>query len=77
MLVLTWVTFMFAPGLPILFPICLLGLVILYAINRVDLAYYCIRPKDYNAKVYKTPLKLLKFAPALYICMGAWVYSNQ
>lgn len=39
MLVITWITFMFAPGLPILFPIGLFGLITLYVTNRLCLAY--------------------------------------
>ena len=76
MLVLTWVTFLFAPGLPILIPIALLGMVLLYYSDRVALAYLCVRPRTYNDKVLETTLNLLRYAPFLYISMGAWVYSN-
>ena len=48
MLVITWVTFLFAPGLPILFPIALFGMILLYATNRVTLAYYNRRPPVYD-----------------------------
>ena len=77
MLVITWVTFLFAPGIPILFPIALLGMIILYCTNRISLAYFNRRPPVYDQKMNKTTLKLLGVAPLLYICMGAWVYSNQ
>ena len=40
MIVLTWVCFMFGPGVPVLFPITLFGLVLLYYTNRVNLAYF-------------------------------------
>ena len=77
MLVITWVTFLFAPGLPILFPIALLGMIILYSTNRVCLAYFNRRPPVYDSKMNNTVLKLLGFAPLLYVATGAWVYSNQ
>ena len=77
MLVITWVTFLFGPGLPILFPIALLGMIILYCTNRISLAYFNRRPPVYNAKMNNIVLKLIGFAPLLYVCMGAWVYSNQ
>mmetsp|Transcript_32756 Transcript_32756/g.40537 ORF Transcript_32756/g.40537 Transcript_32756/m.40537 type:complete len:101 (-) Transcript_32756:798-1100(-) len=77
MIVLVWVTFLFAPGLPVLFPVALFGIVVLYYTNRASLAYFCSRPKDYNTKVMQTTLNLLKIAPFFYITMGAWVYSNQ
>ena len=77
MLVITWVTFLFAPGIPILFPIALVGMLILYATNRLCLAYFNRRPPVYDQKMNNTTLKLLGVAPLLYICMGAWVYSNE
>lgn len=77
MIVLIWVMFLFAPGLPILIVITALGLVILYITNKVALAYFCIRPKEYNEKVMQSVIDLLKYSPILYIGMGAWAYSNQ
>ena len=77
MLVITWITFLFAPGMPILFPIALLGMIILYSTNRVCLAYFNRRPPVYDSKMNNTVLKLLGFAPILYVMTGAWVYSNQ
>lgn len=76
MLVITWVTFLFAPGLPILFPIALVGMIILYVTNRLSLAYYNKRPPVYDYKMTQTTLKMLGFAPILYVCVGAWLYSN-
>jgi hypothetical protein len=76
MLVITWITFLFAPGLPILFPIALFGMCILYSTNRITLAYFNRRPPVYDQKMNETTLKMLGFAPLLYIGMGAWVYSN-
>mmetsp|Transcript_41815 Transcript_41815/g.55128 ORF Transcript_41815/g.55128 Transcript_41815/m.55128 type:complete len:173 (-) Transcript_41815:881-1399(-) len=35
MLVINWVSFLFAPGLPILFPIALFGMIVLYCTSRV------------------------------------------
>ena len=76
MVVLVWVAFMFAPGIPILFLISLWGLVLLYFVNRANLAYFSQRPKDHNKKVLFTALRLMRFGPFLYVTMGAWVYSN-
>ena len=76
MVVLTWVTFMFAPGIPVLFLISLWGLVLLYFVNRANLAYFSQRPKDHNKKVLFTALRLMRVGPFLYVTMGAWVYSN-
>ena len=77
MLVMTWVTFLFGPGLPVLFPIALFGIVVLYITNRVMVAYWHRRPPVYDSKMNETTINLLTVAPILYSCMGAWVYSNQ
>jgi hypothetical protein len=77
MLIITWVTFLYGPGLPVLFPIALFGMIILYITNRVMLAYFHRRPPIYDYKMNTTTIKMLGFAPILYVCMGAWLYSNQ
>ena len=77
MLTLTWVTFLFAPGMPILFPIALLAMIFLYTSNQIMLAKVCKRPPAYDESMTKVTLKLLKMAPLLYALMGAYLYSNQ
>ena len=76
-LTLTWVTFLFAPGMPILFPIALVAMLILYTSNQFMLAYVCRRPPAYDETMTKMTLKLLKVGPLFYAIMGAWLYSNQ
>mgnify|MGYP001626742811 CR=1 FL=1 len=76
MLTITWVTFLFAPGMPILFPIALIGLLLLYTTNQYMLAKQCKKPPVYDETMTKTTLKVLKIAPYLYAMMGAWLYSN-
>lgn len=41
------------------------------------MAYYAKRPPVYDEKMNTTTVKMLGFAPILYVCVGAWVYSNQ
>ena len=77
MLVQTWVTFLFAPGLPVLFPIALFGMIVLYLTNRFCLAYWHRRPPVYDDSLNYTVIKMLGFAPMLYALNGMWVYSNQ
>ena len=77
MLITTWVTFLFGPGLPILFPIALFAMIVLYCTNRYALAYMNRKPPTYDYKMNRTAILLLGWAPTLYICMGAWLYSNQ
>ena len=77
MLTITYVTFLFAPGLPIMFPIALLAMLILYATNRLQLAYFNKKPPCYSNSMNDTTVVFLKFAPMFYVVVGAWLYSNQ
>ena len=76
MITLTWVTMLFGPGIPILFPIALIGMINLYTTNQVMLAYVCKRPPTYDESMTITTIRLLKLAPLLYALMGAWLFSN-
>ena len=73
----TWVTFLFAPGLPILFPIALIYMIVLYTTDRLTLAYWWRRPPVFDEKMNATTIRLLGIAPLLYCCMAAWLYNNQ
>ena len=76
LLMFTWVTFLFAPGMPILFPIALVYMIVLYTTDRLALAYWYRRPPVYDEKMNKTTIILLSFAPFLYSGMACWLYSN-
>ena len=63
--------------MPILFPIALAGLIIIYITERLCMAYVYRRPPKYSERLTNYVLKILAFAPFCYICMAAWLYSNQ
>ena len=76
-IVICWVTFMFGPGLPILFPIGLFGLIVLYCTSRIQLAYFSKRPPAYGLEMSQIVIKMLRIPPLLYVFTGIWLYSNQ
>lgn len=59
MLLMVWVTFLYAPGLPICFPIGLFGLIIAYVTNRIKLAYCARKPPAYDNKMNATTINML------------------
>jgi hypothetical protein len=73
----TFVTFLFGPGLPILFPIGLLSLICLYIVERLMVAYSYQKPPMYDSTINTTTLNLLYIAPLIYAFSAAWMYSNQ
>lgn len=74
---MTYVTFLFGPAMPILFPIGLLSLLSLYVTERLSMAYAYKRPPIQDQDVNNVVLRVLIFAPFLYILVAAWLYSNQ
>lgn len=72
-----YVTMIFGPGMPILFPLALLSLVCLYVSERLMVAYSYIKPPMFDGTVNRTTLNLLYFAPILYAISAAATFSNQ
>lgn len=74
-MVLVFVTFMYAPLLPNMLPILLIGMLIHYFKERYLLAYYFKSPPAYGSLLFETSFKFLKYAPLLalitsYIALG-------
>ena len=74
---MTYIAFIFGSGMPILFPIALLSLISLYVTERLSMAYVYQRPPSYTNSLNNSVLRILAFAPVLYVFMAAWLYSNQ
>jgi hypothetical protein len=51
MLVLIFVTFMYGLLMPILFPICLFGIINISIVDRISLTYYFRAPPSYDGKL--------------------------
>lgn len=77
MLIITWITFLFGAGMPILFPIALFGMSVLYITNRISLAYFSRSPPVYDEKLNDTTIRMLAFAPILYTMMGCYIYTDS
>jgi len=53
------------------------SLVCLYVVERLSMAYVYVKPPMYDSKINTRILKLLAFAPILYLMNSLWVFSNQ
>ena len=71
-----FMTFLFGPGMPVLFPLAWLSLVSHYVTESLSMAYVYVKPAMYDEKIHKVAFSFLAFAPVLYCAMGAWVFSN-
>ena len=74
---LMWITFMFGPGLPILYPTWLFGLIILWVIERLCMAYYYKQPPMYDDLLSNNAINLLRYSILLQMAFGYWMFSNK
>lgn len=71
------ITFMFGPGIPILFPLALIYVNVNSLCLRYKLAYQCRKPISYSNDNNELFIKFCAFMPVLYSCFGLWMYSNR
>jgi hypothetical protein len=68
---------MYGAGIPILFPIAVLSLVVLYIKERLCLAYSYRDPKlMLDNSLNKAALRLLTFPPLIYSAFAYWMFNN-
>lgn len=75
--VMVYVSFMYGIALPILFPIVLVGISIMYMNERLQLAYNHPKPPMYGKDMNNQVLSLLKWAPLPMLLFGYWVMGNN
>ena len=73
---IVFMTFLYAPGIPILFFLALLALISFYVTESLAMAYAYTKPVMYDERIHEYSVSVLSFAPIIYCLMGAWVYSN-
>ena len=73
---ITFVTFMYGMGMPILFPIALISVLTLYMCEKAMLYYSYRQPPMYDEKLNMAVLSTLTYAPLLMLSVGYWQLSN-
>jgi hypothetical protein len=74
---ITFVTFMYGLGLPILFPVAVLAFLVLYWVEKLMLYYSYRQPPMYDDKLNTSVLTKMTYAPLLFLIFGYWMYSNK
>ena len=73
----TWVTFMYSPGLPVLFIITAVNFSIIYWVDKwLMLRFYRI-PKNYDETSIMFTIHEMKFSLIFHLFIGAIVFSNK
>ena len=73
---LVFITFLFGPGMPLMFPIATAGLCWNLFTERLRMAYSYTKPPMYDASLTQKTLNTLGYAPILYFIMSIWLFSN-
>lgn len=74
---ITFVTFMFGLGLPLLFPYALLAMLILW-LSETCLFYYSYRlPPMYDETLGNSVIQCMKSAPIFMMLFGYWFLSSK
>jgi hypothetical protein len=77
MLNVTFVTMMYGLGMPVLFPVAVVTLFILYCTEKAMVYYSCRLPPMYDEKLNNSVLSLMTYAPLLLLAFGYWMFSNN
>jgi len=72
-----FVTLMYGTGLPILFFISLFAFIILYFVERICIFYYYKQPPMFGDEMTVNVLRILNWAPLLYMIIGFWMLGNK
>lgn len=74
---ITFVTFMYGLGLPILFPIAMIALLVLFLVEKAMIFFSYRQPPMYDNKLNDSVLDKLQYAPLLFLAFGYWMFSNH
>ena len=74
---ITFVTLMYGVGLPVLFPIAMLAIFVLYIVEKLMIYYSYRQPPLYDEKLNNSTLATLTWAPLLLLSFGYWMLSSN
>jgi len=69
-------TMLYGMGIPLLFPIAVMGLVIFWMLERYCVAYTYQKPASLDDRLTKNAVDLLLKAPLFFVCNSFWMLTN-
>lgn len=76
MMNISFVTFMYGSGMPILFCISAATFAIFFVMEKLLVAYSFQEPPAFDANISISTIEVLMWAPLLYLAFGFWMTSN-
>jgi hypothetical protein len=74
---ITFVTFLYGLGIPLLFPIAAIQILVLYIVEKLMIYYSYKQPPMYDDKLNNRVLRTMTYAPLLFFLFGYWMLSNH
>ena len=74
---ITFITFMYGFGIPVLFPISAFAILVMYLVEKTMLFYAYQQPPMYDEQLSKNVLKQMMWAPVFYCAFGFWMATNK
>lgn len=68
---------MYGLGLPILFPIAAVSLLVLYMVEKLMVYYSYRQPPMYDERLNNNVLSIMTYAPLLFLSFGYWMFSSH
>ena len=74
---ISFVCMVYGVGVPLLLLVAAISFAILYATERLLVAYFYQQPPAFDDKLTKNAVAILKYASILYLLFGFWMLSNR
>ena len=74
---ITFITFLYGFGIPILFPISAFAIFVLFLVEKTMLFYAYQMPPMYDEKLSKEVLNKMNWAPIFYCAFAFWMAGNR
>jgi hypothetical protein len=68
---------MYGLALPLLYPFAFAYLVIFYFVEKIQITYFYKKPPQYDEKMNKSAIEILKWAPLMTLLFGYWIMGNM
>jgi len=74
---IVFMCFMYGPIMPLVFPVGLLALSVLYSVERLMIAYSYCKPPMIDTDIIANTVFVMRLAPVLYYLVAMWAFSSQ
>ena len=73
----TFISMMYGVGIPLLFPVAVVYMLVAYLCERISIAYIFKQPPAIGMNLTNEAISLLKFAPFFLVSNSMWMLGNK